>query len=217
MLEFLTIGADRARTHLLLAHGAGAPMTSDFLGSFAGALVAADADIQVSRFEFSYMATRRAGGARRPPPKMNVLVQEYQRACAALPLRPGQALFIGGKSMGGRVASLVADDLFGRVAISGLVCLGYPFHPAGHPERVRTAHLERLRCPTLIVQGTRDALGSQADVAGYALSEAIQLAWLLDGDHDFKPRRSSGFTQGGHISQAAQAVAQFIGNRRDLA
>jgi predicted alpha/beta-hydrolase family hydrolase len=89
--------------------------------------------------------------------------------------------------MGGRMASLVADE----VGVRGLVCLGYPFHPPGQPEKTRTAHLADLRTPTLIVQGTRDTLGSQEDVAGYALSPQIRLVWLADGDHSFKPRKSS--------------------------
>jgi predicted alpha/beta-hydrolase family hydrolase len=88
--------------------------------------------------------------------------------------------------MGGRVASLVADDLFSQQRVAGLVCLGYPFHPVGQPAKLRTAHLATLACPTLIVQGTRDPFGTREDVAGYVLAPAISLQWIENGDHDFK-------------------------------
>ena len=94
--------------------------------------------------------------------------------------------------MGGRVASMVADDLFASGAIAGLLCLGYPFHPLGRPERPRTRHLETLRTPTLICQGTRDPMGSRAEVETYALSKAIELRWVEEGDHDLKPRKGPG-------------------------
>ena len=76
----------------------------------------------------------------------------------------------------------------------GLICLGYPFHPTGRPEQLRVAHLAALRTPTLIVQGERDAFGKPDEVASYALSDAIRVEWLPDGDHSFVPRRASGRT-----------------------
>ena len=115
-------------------------------------------------------------------------------------------LVIGGKSMGGRMASLVADG----AGVRGLVCLGYPFHPPGQPGRLRTAHLKDLRTPTLIVQGTRDPLGSRADVEGYDLSPAIRLVWLEDGDHSFKPRVSSGHKEKEHLAAAVAAITTFV-------
>ena len=98
------------------------------------------------------------------------------------------------------------DDL----GVRGLVCLGYPFHPPGRPERLRTAHLESLRTPTIIVQGTRDALGNREEVAGYALSRAIRVTWLEDGDHSFKPRKSSGRTSQQNLAEAVSAVISFV-------
>lgn len=191
---------------VLLAHGAGAAMDTPFMEQMAGQL--AEQGLRVVRFEFDYMAQRRHGGSKRPPPKMPGLETEYRAAVAALACEG--PLIIGGKSMGGRVASLIADDLFASSQIAGLVCLGYPFHPTGKPENLRTAHLETLACPALICQGTRDPFGTAGEVAGYALSPQIALHWLEDGEHDFKPRkRVTGLDQTDHIRSAAEAVATW--------
>lgn len=186
---------------VVLAHGAGAPMDSPSLNAVAEGL--ASEGIRVARFEFPYMRARREGG-RRPPDREPVLRQTWLAAIEEL----GGAgnLVIGGKSMGGRIASLVADEAGPR----GLVCLGYPFHPPGQPEKTRTAHLEHLRTPTLIVQGTRDPFGTPEDVAGYRLSPQIRIVWLEDGDHSFKPRPSSGRTEAQSLAEAVAAVAGFV-------
>ncbi|HSG39062.1 MAG TPA: alpha/beta family hydrolase, partial [Thermoanaerobaculia bacterium] len=113
---------------------------------------------------------------------------------------------IGGKSMGGRMASLVADE----AGVRGLVCLGYPFHPPGQLEKLRTAHLKDLRTPALIVQGTRDPFGTREEVAGYELSPKIRIAWMEDGDHSLKPRKSSGRTEAGNLAAAVEEVAGFV-------
>src|ERR671925_1469873 len=133
MAQYPETGPVDAPVRLILAHGAGAPMTTPFMETFAGLL--AERSIAVTRFEFGYMAARRTGGKRRPPPKAELLMPEYLAAveavAAALPR--GQKLLLGGKSMGGRVASLVADQLYRAGRVQGLVCLGYPFHPPGKP------------------------------------------------------------------------------------
>jgi predicted alpha/beta-hydrolase family hydrolase len=198
-----------ALAHLLFAHGAGAPMTSPFLDKIAGQLV--ERGFGVSRFEFGYMAARRQGGKRRPPPRAETLVGEYDEAVAALGSRlaPGEKLLIGGKSMGGRVASLAADALYEQRRIAGLVCLGYPFHPPGKPEQLRTAHLLAIRCPTLIVQGERDPFGSRTEVEALGLPSMIRFVWAGDGDHDLGPRGGSGFTRAGNIAAAADAIRDF--------
>jgi uncharacterized protein len=207
--EFLTTGPSEAKTRLILAHGAGATMTSPFLETMARLL--AERGIEVSRFEFDYMAARRQGGKRRPPPRAEMLKGEYINAVAAIRRQvPGKRLFIGGKSMGGRVASLVADELAAAGDISGLVCLGYPFHPPGKPENLRTAHLETLKCPALIVQGERDPFGTKAEVESYKLSPEIRFAWASDGDHDLGPRGNSGFTRAGNLKAAADAIDAFV-------
>lgn len=199
-----------ASAHLLLAHGAGASAASPFLEKAADLMAARG--LAVSRFDFAYMAARAATGKRRPPPRADTLISEYVAAVAALRagLPKDTRLVIGGKSMGGRVASLVADQLHAQGSIVGLVCLGYPFHPPQKPEQLRTAHLAGLACPTLIVQGERDPFGTRAEVAGYALSAAIRFTWIGDGDHDLGPRGGSGFTRNGNLAAAADAVAAFV-------
>ncbi len=181
-------------------------MTSPFMEAMASALAAGG--LAVHRFEFAYMAARRTDGKRRPPPRAEALVDEYRQAVAeASSLVPAAgALLVGGKSLGGRVASLVADELFATRRIAGLVCLGYPFHPPGKPGALRTAHLEQLACPALIVQGERDPFGTRAEVEALCLSPAIGVAWAADGDHDLGPRGGSGYTRAGNIAAAAAAV-----------
>ena len=114
-------------------------------------------------------------------------------------------LIVGGKSMGGRIASMVADEC----GVAGLVCMGYPFHPPRAPEKLRVAHLQTLRTPSLILQGTRDPFGTPDEVEGYDLSDAIDVHWLEDGDHSFKPRVRSGFTLEQHMNAAADQLAAF--------
>jgi hypothetical protein len=197
-------GPAAAPLTVVLAHGAGAPMDSPFMDFFAGGL--ARAGFRVGRFEFPYMAARRADGRNRPPDPTDVLCARWRAAIAGL---DPACLVIGGKSLGGRMASLIADGL----RVRGLVCLGYPFHPPGRPEVLRTAHLAKLHTPALIAQGTRDPFGSQADVQKYRLSRAIHLHWLADGDHGFKPRVSSGRTEGQNLQEALAAVVSFLGGR----
>lgn len=168
-------------------------------------------DIATTAFEFAYMAARRTSGSKRPPPKAEALTAEYRDAVNALTKNRKMAKpVIGGKSLGGRVASLIADELYAEGKISGLLCLGYPFHPPHMPEKLRTAHLETLKCPALIIQGERDPFGNRAEVEALPLSKSIQLVWMNDGDHDFGPRGRSGFTRKGNLAEAADAVAAFL-------
>ena len=212
MTEFLDAGPADAFARICLAHGAGAAMTSPFLEKMT--LLLTERGLQVSRFEFDYMAARRSAGKRRPPPRAELLMPEYRRAVEQLRAQGAdrQRLFIGGKSMGGRVASLVADELFAAGRIDGLICLGYPFHPPGKPENLRTAHLEALRCPALVIQGERDPFGARAEVEGYRLSDKIEFRWAGDGDHDLGPRGGSGFTRAANLALAADAIAAFAGS-----
>jgi predicted alpha/beta-hydrolase family hydrolase len=191
---------------VVLAHGAGAPMDSEFMERVAGLLCTAGCE--VVRFEFPYMALRRTTAKRSPPDREPVLTQCWREQLVRLraDLPPVKKWIVGGKSMGGRMASLVADEL----SVSGMVCFGYPFHPAGKPERLRTAHLVGLQTPALIIQGTRDPLGNKDEVKNYQLSSRIQLHWLDDGDHDLKPRVRSGFTWEQHLHSATQALQNFI-------
>lgn len=201
-VDFLITGPENAALTIALAHGAGAPMDSQFMEVFADGLAAHGH--RVARFEFPYMVKRRLEGTKRPPDRAPVLRETWLSVIDALGGADG--LVIGGKSMGGRIASLVAD----AARVKGLVCLGYPFHPPGRPEKTRTEHLEMLGTPTLICQGTRDTLGNAQDVAGYTLSSAIGVHWLEDGDHGFKPRKASGLTEHDNVAQAVDAVHTFV-------
>lgn len=202
---FLFDGPEDAAVTVLLAHGAGAPMDSASMAATAKALAAAG--FRVARFEFAYMAARRYGH-RKPPPRAETVNPEYVAAVEALGTKG--PLIIGGKSMGGRVASMVADELHAAGKIAGLLCLGYPFHPPAKPEQLRTKHLAGLKTPTLICQGTRDEFGTREEVAGYTLSDGIEIFWLEDGDHDLKPRKSvSGFSTADHLKTLGDRVAAW--------
>lgn len=204
-MDVLIDTGDAPFATLLFAHGAGAPMDAAVMNRCTEPLC--QAGFRVARFEFAYMAARR-NGQRKPPPKAELLMDEYRAAVAALDA-PGQ-LIIGGKSMGGRVASLVADELHAGGKVAGLFCLGYPFHPPAKPEQLRTAHLMDLKTPALICQGTRDPFGTREEVAGYDLSTSIEIEWLEDGDHDLKPRKSiSGFTHADHLASMAETTAAW--------
>ncbi|RWO21346.1 MAG: alpha/beta fold hydrolase [Mesorhizobium sp.] len=205
MTTFLFDGPDTAPITILLAHGAGAPMDSASMNATAKAL--AEAGFRVARFEFHYMAARRYGH-RKPPPRAETVNPEYIKAIADLRAKGVNGpLIIGGKSMGGRVASMIAGEMFSKNEISGLLCVGYPFHPPGKPTQLRTKHLADLKTPTLIFQGTRDEFGTRDEVATYDLSDTIEILWLEDGDHDLKPRKSiSGFSAADHLKTLADSV-----------
>jgi len=193
-----------AGSSLILAHGAGAPMDSPFMQQMTERLV--ERGVAVFRFEFAYMAERRATGRKRPPNPQAQLLQQWREVYGAVRQQTAGPLAIGGKSMGGRMASLLADEL----EVDALICLGYPFYATGKPEKPRVAHLADLATPTLIVQGERDALGDRAAVTAYRLSPAIHLHWLAAADHDLKPLKRSGLTHEQHLDSAADAVATFL-------
>jgi len=202
---FLFNGPDNAGFTILLAHGAGAPMDSDSMTASAEALAAVG--FRVARFEFGYMAERRKHRARWVG-ALQLLMPEYVRAIERLGATG--KLIIGGKSMGGRVASMIADKLYAEGKIAGLVCIGYPFHPPDKPTELRTAHLASLKTPTLIVQGTRDGYGRINEVSTYTLSDRIEIFWLEDGDHDLKPRQKiSGFSAADHKAAMANKIRQW--------
>lgn len=206
--KFLVDGSENAKMTILLAHGAGGAM--DSAAMTASVKVLAHSGFRVARFEFDYMAARRTSGSRKPPPRANLLTTEY---IAAVDAFGGKGkLIIGGKSMGGRVASMVGDKLYASGRIEGLLCLGYPFHPPGKPDQLRTEHLADLKVPALIVQGTRDPFGTREEVSSYSLSKKIEILWLEDGDHDLKPRKSvSGYSAADHLKTLGEAVTSWAG------
>jgi predicted alpha/beta-hydrolase family hydrolase len=195
-------GTEGSRT-IVLAHGAGAGMDTPFMKFFAKEF--AGRGLRVVRFEFPYMAKYRQGGRKRPPDRQPILRQAWLQVIQML---SADRVVIGGKSMGGRIASLVADE----AEVAGLVCLGYPFHPVGKPHLLRTEHLQTIRTPTLILQGERDPFGNRAEVAGYTLSRSVRIQWIEDGDHDLKPRKTSGRTQEQNWMAALDAILDFVTN-----
>jgi uncharacterized protein len=193
--------AGKTRATLLLAHGAGAPMDSDFMNMLAAAL--ARQGVRVLRFEFPYMVERRRSGTKKPPDRTPVLLQAF---AAALDQAGAESVFIGGKSMGGRMATMLAVERRCR----GVVCFGYPFHPPGKPEKTRLDHLPAMQAPLLICQGERDPFGNRQEVESYPLPSGVQLHWLADGNHDLAPRKASGVTAEENMRSAVAAVMRFI-------
>lgn len=188
---------------LVLAHGAGASCHSEWMTLMASLLVAQG--ICVVRFNFPYMANRESTGVKRPPDRLPILLAHYQQLLVELD-RP---VIIGGKSMGGRVASVMAATSPNPL-LRGCVCLGYPFHPNKKPDTLRIDHWSSIECPLLVVQGTRDPMGNHQEVASYGVQDLAQWLWLDDGDHDFKPRKRSGFSLEQHMERAAIIVATFV-------
>ncbi|WP_417623917.1 alpha/beta family hydrolase [Paremcibacter congregatus] len=200
-------GPEMASKILILAHGAGAPMDSPFMDYFATQL--GDRGIRVLRFEFPYMAERRTTGKKRPPDRQPKLLTSWRQMIDDLDGTEAD-IYIGGKSMGGRMASLIADECFLAGRIRGLVCLGYPFYAPGKSDRPRTEHLQDIACPTLILQGERDAMGNRDTVVDYDLSDNIIFQWAPDGNHDLSPRKRSAYTEHGNWNQAIEGILTFM-------
>ncbi len=202
MMRYLENGNLKARNRLILAHGAGAAMDSAFMEYFARNL--ASDDLHVVRFEFAYMQLRRLEGSKRPPDRQPKLMDCWRKVLEDFGSE--QNLIIGGKSMGGRMASLIADE----VSVKGLICLGYPFYAPGKVDKPRIDHLKELKTRTLIAQGERDSMGNLEVVRKYALSPTISYHWCRDGDHSFKPRKASGITEEENWKTAIEAIRDFI-------
>ena len=198
---------------LILGHGAGAGKEHEFMRDMANELVAQG--ISTVLFNFPYMQTIKATGKRRPPDKADKLMSHFA-AIIEVCSRDNEALhnlplFIGGKSMGGRMATMVYEGISN---VKGAIALGYPFHPPGKPEKTRTEHLLTATKPLLIIQGERDTFGTKNEIESgaenYALPSIIECVFLEDGDHSFKPRKASGKTQQEHIVKAAELTTAFI-------
>jgi len=205
----------------VFAHGAGAPADSTFMTTIALGL--ATKGIRVARFNFPYMQQRVDNGTRRPPERAPKLIAQFATLLNQLEC----PMVIGGKSMGGRMATLLLAQLASdeldldlpnlkevgtklNKQVKGVACLGFPFHPAAQPEKLRTEHFPLIKQPVLIIQGERDKLGSHSDVTGYQLPSTIDWLWLNDGDHDLKPRVKSGYNHQEHLEQAIDKLALFI-------
>lgn len=199
---------------LILAHGAGAPADSTFMEDLSVALEREG--IGTIRFEFPYMQKRRQDGKKRPPDREPVLLEYFSGVIDRVRAELGSTslILVGGKSMGGRMASILASR---RDDIDGVICFGYPFHPPGKLDRWRTAHFRDLSCPMLVLQGTRDPFGKPDELEGHQQElEAIDLRWLEGGNHDFQTSKSQPQTQSELIAQAARETRIFVDERLEV-
>ena len=206
MHEVIREGAVNAPVRILLAHGAGAGMEHAFLAELSRLL--AGPDIEVVRFNFPYMSKRALDGKRRPPDRQPVLLDHWREMVREF---AHPRLFLAGKSMGGRMAAEISDEIYCEMNAAGLLILGYPFHPPARPDRWRGEVLKQIKTPTLLLQGERDTFGSRVELADFPFSSAVSVHWLTDGDHGFKPRKSSGLCEQDNLQQAASRIRQFVG------
>jgi predicted alpha/beta-hydrolase family hydrolase len=204
MIKTLINTAHNPIANFVFAHGAGAGQNSDFMQLIVEAL--AKQNVNVIRFNFIYMQLAHELGKRRPPDRADKLLAHFNSVLSEIDsLYP---VFIGGKSMGGRMASMLLEESDAL----GCICMGYPFHPPSKPEKLRTEHLLSINKPILILQGERDTFGKRDEIETYKLSERVQVNYLPDGDHSFKPRKASGYSLEDNINQVIEHTATFIKN-----
>ncbi|MCR9255923.1 MAG: alpha/beta fold hydrolase [Alphaproteobacteria bacterium] len=196
-------GPEDSAAVVVLAHGAGQGMDSGFMQTLAGGL--ASFGYRVVLFDFPYMTRAKEEGKSRPPDRMPVLLETFAEVVAAH-RKPGTKLIVGGKSMGGRAATMIARS----VGADGYLVFGYPFHPPGKPDHARVAHLEPLRVPGLIIQGTRDPFGKPDEVSHYPLNDALHVFWIDEGDHSLAPSKRSGLSPERSIARALHKARDFI-------
>jgi len=199
--EFLIDGLEQPGATVALAHGTTAGMDSDFMNQVAHRL--AGEGLRVMRFEFPYMAEWRRTGKAQMPDSKRTLRKTWRKVIEQL---GAEGLVIGGKSMGAHIASMVADES----GVAGVVCLGYPFHPEGKPEKVKIDHLRELRTPMLIVQGEQAGFGRRSEVEEYDLPDNIQIHWIAGSDQDFKSDSDSPTAQDERFDEAVAAVVRFV-------
>lgn len=194
---------------LIFAHGAGNDMESDFMQTCQKRF--AEHKIDCHLFNFPYMVKAKELGKRRPPDRIEKLLESFKEQIA-IHSDDQLPFFIGGKSMGGRIASLLLEEQ----PAEGGICFGYPFHPPGKPEKTRTEHLISLTKPLFIVQGERDPFGKPEEIKEYELSEKVQLAFLPDGEHSFKTLKKSKLSSEQNLDKAVELAASFINKTLDL-
>ncbi len=205
-------GTANARTRLILAHGSGSDMNSIFMQKVAENIakqVQLDGGFNVVRFNFPYMDSIKKSGRKRPPDRAEKLIESFKKIIHQQTEDGAERVFIGGKSMGGRIASMLCDS---EPLVKGLICLGYPFHLPEKPDKLRTEHLYHLQTPCLICQGERDKFGNKIEISGYRLPDNIQFRWMTEGDHSFIPFKKSDISETDNINHASKEVAKFITN-----
>ena len=204
--NYLINGPDDSPFNILFAHGAGAAYDSGFMEYFSIEL--AKLNWRTVRFEFPYMKKRRLTGRQSPPDRFDTLARCWSEQVDFF--SQNASIVVAGKSMGGRIASMLVDDWLETRQVCGCICLGYPFHPLGQPEKLRIDHLIELRTPTLLIQGERDPMGRRELVEPLPLSQNIQMQWAHDGDHSLKPRKASGRTEEDNRMDAIEAVDRYL-------
>jgi predicted alpha/beta-hydrolase family hydrolase len=202
MINTLVNTAQNPIANFVFAHGAGAGQNSEFMELMALGL--AKQNINVIRFNFAYMQLVEELGKRRPPDRADKLIVHFNAVVSEID--KSLPIFIGGKSMGGRMASMLLE----KSNALGCICMGYPFHPPGKPEKLRTEHLLAINKPVLILQGERDTFGTREEVGTFNLSERVEVSYLADGDHSFKPRKASGATLEANLDQIIEHSITFI-------
>ena len=194
-------GPATASLTILLAHGSGAGMDTPFMNAIAEGL--GDLGWRVRRFEFPYMVKSRERGKKSPPnalPKLQEAFFTEIKSCTG-------PLVIGGKSMGGRVATTILE----RSTAVGCVALGYPFHPPGNPTKLRTEHLQTIQKPLMVLQGERDPFGKKEEFPNLWLPNGAELHWIPDGEHSFKARKTSEATTEGNLQLVVEHIHRFCG------
>jgi predicted alpha/beta-hydrolase family hydrolase len=206
-LSVVIDGPARPPELLVLGHGAGASMTSDYMAFFARAL--ASANRAVVRFNFPYMEA-----GRKSPGSQAVSEEAFADVVAHLrgELSPAK-MFLGGKSYGGRIASHVVAN---GTQCDGIVFLGYPLHAPGRPDRIRADHFKDVSCPMLFVEGTRDPFCPLETLATVRrkIETLTDLLVIDDGDHSLKVRKSSGRSTPEAWSEAVAGISEWLGDRR---
>ncbi|MBB1418693.1 MULTISPECIES: alpha/beta family hydrolase [Pseudoalteromonas] len=206
-IEWIKSDQQPALAQFIFAHGAGAASDSEFMQKMASLL--AEKGIDVGLFDFEYMQIAKQNNKRRPPDRAPKLLQYFAHILTFV--QPSLPLFIGGKSMGGRMASmLVSEERVTMPPISGVLAFGYPFHPPGKPDKLRIDHFGKIPCPFMVLQGERDTFGTRDELTQLQLDKRPEFVWLADGDHSLKPRKRSGFTELGNVQTAAEHAASFI-------
>lgn len=191
----------------LLAHGAGKGAANPFLETIAQGVI--NSGVRVVRFNFPYMEGMLQTGKRKSPNSGRVLRKCFSDVishCIEIEQVAAKYIIVGGKSMGARTASMIAD----KHQVGGVVCLSYPFHPPRKMEPLRITHLQTIQTPTLICQGERDPNGRREEVQQFSLSKSVQFHWLADGDNNFIPRKISGRSQQENMADAIEAINRFI-------
>lgn len=185
----------------VMAHGAGQGKDSEFMTIIADLFE--QQGVYCRLFNFDYMDKINETGKRRPPDALPKLINKFQ---SVLDSKLNLPMFIGGKSMGGRVSTLILQE---SKAIGG-ICFGYPFHPPGKPEKLRIEHFDQIKKDILILQGERDPFGKPNEIQDYQLAENIHLSYVTDGEHSFKPLKSSTVDWQDNLRFSVEKAADFI-------